>query len=347
MHAETVARWVFHVDLDQFIAAVEVLRRPELRGKPVVVGGDGDPTKRGVVSTASYEARRFGIRSGMPLRTAFKRCPEAVFLPVDAETYLAASAEVMATLRSFPAVVEVAGWDEAFMETHTDDPEALAREIQRAVLERTRLWCTIGIGDNKLRAKIAAGFGKPAGIYRLTGGDWHETMGGLTTDALWGIGKKTARRLEALGIRTVDALAHADEALLAQTFGPSTGPWLRRLATGEDRTPVSAEPYVPKGHGKERTFQRDLLEPEQIRREVRRLTGELLTDLREGSRPVVRVIVKVRFAPFFTSTHGTPLEAPTLDPEAIERAALAALERFELDRPVRLVGVRAELAPRA
>jgi DNA polymerase-4 len=338
-------QWVFHVDLDQFIAAVEVLRRPELRGMPVVVGGDGDPTKRGVVSTASYEARAFGVRSGMPLRTALKRCPDAVFLPVDAEAYLAASRDVMETLRSFPAVVEVAGWDEAFMQVESDDPEALAREVQRAVLERTELWCTIGIGDNKLRAKIAAGFGKPAGVFRLTREDWPEVMGGLTTDALWGIGKKTSRKLEALGIRTVEALARADEAALAETFGPSTGPWLRRLASGEDDSPVSAEPYVARGHGKERTFQEDLAEPERIRGEVGRLARELLEDLREEARPVVRVIVKVRFAPFFTSTHGVRVDPPTLEAATIQAAALEALGRFDLDRPVRLLGVRAELAP--
>ena len=120
------SRYVLHVDLDEFIAAVEVLRRPELRGRPVVVGGDGDPTKRGVVSTANYEARRFGIRSAMPLRTAYKRNPDAVFLPVDADAYLAASRRVMDTLRTFDAVVQVAGWDEAFLAAETDDPEDLA-----------------------------------------------------------------------------------------------------------------------------------------------------------------------------------------------------------------------------
>src|SRR3990172_3529632 len=187
-------RHVLHVDLDQFIAAVEGLRRPELRGKPVVVGGHGDPTARGVVSTASYEAREFGVRSEMPLRTALKRCPEAVFLPVDADAYLEVSRDVMDSLRTFPAVVEVAGWDEAFLEVETDDPEAMAREIQRAVRERTQLECTVGIGESKLQSKIAAGFGKPAGVFRLTSATWREVMGGLPTDALWGVGRKTARR---------------------------------------------------------------------------------------------------------------------------------------------------------
>src|SRR5690348_1175129 len=146
--------WVLHVDLDQFIAAVEVLRRPELAGRPVIVGGRGDPTERAVVSTASYEARAFGVGSGMPLRIAARKAPDAVILPVDAPAYTAASEEVMATLRSQPgAVVQVLGWDEAFVGVQTDDPEATAREIQRAVLDRTELHCSVGIGDTLVRAK--------------------------------------------------------------------------------------------------------------------------------------------------------------------------------------------------
>src|SRR6187402_3474274 len=150
-----MARWVLHVDLDQFVAAVEVLRRPELAGRPVVVGGRGDPTERGVVSTASYEARVFGVRSGMPLRVAARKLPDAVFLPVDAPEYEATSERVMATLRSLGVVVEVLGWDEAFLGVSTDDPEAFARRAQAAVLEATELHSSVGIGDNKVRAKIA------------------------------------------------------------------------------------------------------------------------------------------------------------------------------------------------
>jgi DNA polymerase IV len=144
-----VAWWVLHVDLDEFLAAVEIARRPELRGKPVVVGGKGDPTERAVVATASYAAREFGIRSGMPLRTAARRCPEAVFLPSDPPTYQAASERVMATLRRFPVVVEVLGWDEAFLGTHSADPETLAAAVQWAVKQATRLACSLGIGDNR------------------------------------------------------------------------------------------------------------------------------------------------------------------------------------------------------
>jgi DNA polymerase-4 len=334
-------RWIFHVDMDEFIAAVEVLRRPELRNEPVIVGGDGDPTKRGVVSTASYEARAFGVRSGMPLRTALKRCPDGVFLAVDAEHYLEASERVMESLRAFPAVVQTLGWDEAFMGVETDDPEALAREVQRAVLERTDLWCSIGVGDSKHRAKLASAFAKPRGVFRLTRREWPALMGPRPVDALWGIGRKTAAKLEALGIRTVDELAHADDEVLAARFGPNTGPWIRGLGTGDDDGEVSAEPYVRRGQSHERTFQRDLTEPGDIRAETERIARELAGELPTG-RLVMRVTVKLRTASFFTSTHGVKLAEPTTDVDRIVESALVALGRFELERPVRLLGVRAE-----
>ena len=204
-----VRSWILHVDLDQFVAAVEVLRDPSLAGKPVVVGGRGDPTLRGVVSTASYEARVFGVGSGMPLRTAVKKAPDAVFLPVDGPLYDEASAGVMAVLRSFGstdgAVVEVLGWDEAFVGVTTDDPEALARRMQAAVLDQTRLHCSIGIGQTKVMAKTATGFGKPQGVYTITADTWYEIMGPRPTDALWGVGRKTAAKLKELGIETVSA----------------------------------------------------------------------------------------------------------------------------------------------
>ena len=222
-----MAYWVLHVDLDQFIAAVELLRRPELAGRPVVVGGSGDPTQRGVVATASYEAREYGVRSGMPLRTALKRCPDAVYLPVDKPTYEEASAGVMAVLREFPVIVEVMGWDEAFVGGETDDPEALAAEIQVAVLERTRLHCSIGIGDNLLRAKIATEFGKPRGRFRLTKENWFDVMGERPVTALWGIGAKTARKLEDRGIRTVRELAARRSRGTGRRARPHDGPLLR------------------------------------------------------------------------------------------------------------------------
>ncbi|HEX6399526.1 MAG TPA: DNA polymerase IV, partial [Actinomycetota bacterium] len=333
-----MAPYVLHVDLDQFIAAVEILRRPELAGRPLVVGGDGDPTKRGVVSTASYEARRYGVRSGMALRTALKRSPDAVFLPVDAPAYHAASKEVMQTLRSFDAVVQEMGWDEAFLGVETDDPELLSREVQRRVLERTRLWCTIGIGDNKLQAKLASEAGKPRGVFRLTSDRWHEWMDARATDALWGIGPKTARKLARIGVRTVGELAGADPEELAATFGPRTGPWLQRLARGEDASPVSAEPWVPRAVSREHTFQEDLTDRAEVVRQLERIARETAGDVAKEGRDAARVVVKVRFAPFTTRTRGVPLDRPTRDPGAIAAAAAAALARFteEPDRPIRL-----------
>jgi len=338
--------WVLHVDLDQFIAAVELARRPELRGRPVVVGGSGDPTMRGVVATASYEARAYGVHSGIPLRTAAKRCPDAVFLPSDPPAYDEVSARVMATLRAFPAVVEVLGWDEAFLGAHTADPEALAAEIREAVTERTGLSCSVGIGDNKLRAKIATGFAKPAGIYRLTRENWVAVMAGRPTDALWGIGQKTARKLADAGLRTVADLARADPEWLAAHCGPTLGPWYRQLALGAGGTEVTATPYVPRSHGREITFQRDLTRRRDIEDHVAALARRVAREIAAQRRPAARVVVKVRFAPFVTRTHGVTLPVASTDAAAIERAARAALDRFELIRPIRLLGVRAEFGER-
>jgi DNA polymerase IV len=338
----SVGRWVLHVDLDQFIAAVEVLRHPELRGRPVVVGGDGDPTKRGVVSTASYEAREYGVHSGLPLRTAARRLPDAVFLPVDREAYEEVSATVMDVLRSSGAVVEVLGWDEAFLGVETSDPEAFARSLAARVREATQLDCTVGIGENKLQAKIATGFGKPAGVFRLTSANWFSVLGDRPTDALWGIGAKTARKLAGLGISTVSDLAAADPDALAAVFGPMTGPWLVLLGRGRGDADVDDSPYLARGHGKEETFQQDIGDWSRVQAEVARLARLLAGDLAAEPRPTVRVVVKVRYAPFVTQTHGVTLGVPSSDATVIETAALTALERFGGRRPVRLLGVRAE-----
>ena len=283
--------WVLHVDLDQFIAAVEVQRRPELAGLPVVVGGRGDPTERGVVATASYEAREFGVGSGMPLRLAARKCPDAVFLPVDKPAYDAASEEVMATLRALewggvPVVLEVLGWDEAFLaagEGHGElgDPRAYAE----AVLEATGLHCSVGIGDNKLRAKIATDFGKPRGTWQLTGETWFEVMGERPTTALWGIGSKTAKKLAELGFETVGQLAEADVRVLAERLGPTMGPWYRRLGRGADASPVDASPWVPRAHGREETFQEDLVAWDDVVAAVRDLTGRVVEDIDREGRP--------------------------------------------------------------
>uniref|UniRef100_UPI003899CE4E DNA polymerase IV n=1 Tax=Prauserella endophytica TaxID=1592324 RepID=UPI003899CE4E len=334
--------WVLHVDLDQFIAAVEIARHPELKGRPVVVGGQGDPTQRAVVATASYEAREFGVHSGMPLRTAAKRCPDAVFLPSDPPAYEAVSERVMAALRELPVVVEVMGWDEAFLGLSTDDPEAFAAEVQRAVRDETGLSCSVGIGDNKARAKIATGFAKPAGIYRLTSENWVPVMANRPPDALWGIGGRTTKKLAEVGITTVGELAAADPEQLAARFGPTMGPYFRILAHGAGDREVTATPYIARSRSRETTFQENLTDRAEIEQKVRELARRVAEDVLAEGRPAARVGVKVRFAPFITQMRSVTLEHRTSDAAELERAALTVLNRFELSRPVRLLGVRAD-----
>ncbi len=341
-----MAPWVLHVDMDQFLAAVEMLRRPELVGLPVVVGGRGDPTERAVVSTASYEAREFGIRSGMPLRIAARRCPDAVFLPVDAPVYEAASEVVMDTLRAVPgAVVEVLGWDEAFVGVDTEEPELVAREIQAAVLDATGLHCSVGIGDTKMRAKTATELGKPRGVFRLTRDNWLEVMGDRPTRDLWGIGGRIQQRLAALGIETVRDLAHADDEPLAAEFGPSTGPHIGRLGRGMSSSTVDDTPWVARAHGRETTYQQDLSSQAEIDAAVRALAGQVVVDIRAEGRACARVHLKVRFAPFFTVNRSRKLAEPTYDPVVIADTALDLLRLLEDPRPIRLLGVRAEMVP--
>ncbi len=337
--------WVLHVDLDQFIAAVEVLRRPELAGLPVVVGGRGDPTERGVVATASYEARTFGVGSGMPLRTAARKCPDAVFLPVDHAAYDAASAGVMDTLRGLGVPVEVLGWDEAFLAVETEDPQAFAHAVRAAVLESTDLHCSVGIGDNKLQAKIATDFGKPRGVFTITTETWFEQMGDRPTDALWGVGRKTAKKLAELGITTVRELAATETQVLADRLGPTMGPWYRRLGRGVDSSPVDPTPYVARGHGRETTFQENQTDRAAVADAVRELAAQVVTDIEAEGRPAVRVGMKLRYAPFETRTRSLTLPGPTSDVGEITTAALDLLGRFDETRAVRLVGVRLEMAP--
>jgi DNA polymerase-4 len=332
--------------MDQFLVAVELLRRPELVGKPVVVGGRGDPTERAVVSTASYEAREHGVRSGLALKLAKRRSPDAVFLPVDFPVYEAASATVMETLRAVPgAVVEVLGWDEAFVGIESHDPVATARAIQAAVLEATDLHCSVGIGDTLVRAKIATDFGKPRGVFVLTRDNWMEVMGERPTTALWGIGTKIGRRLEAIGLRTVADLAAAEEEALVAAFGPTNGPHLGRLGRGGGRSRVDDTPWVARAHGRETTFQVDLTTPDEVRAALAELARRVIDDVRQEGRAVQRVHLKVRFAPFFTFTKVRKLAEATYDVEVVAATAHDLFLALDDARPVRLLGVRGEMVP--
>lgn len=340
-----MADWVLHVDMDQFIAAVEVLRRPELAGVPVIVGGRGDPTERAVVSTASYEARAFGIGSGMPLKIAARKAPEhAVFLPVDHQAYEAASHEVMATLRALPgAVLEVIGWDECFLGVSSDAPESVAGSAQTAVLDATGLHCSVGIGDNKVRAKIATEFGKPRGMFRLTAANWFEVMGEKPTRDLWGVGPKVSKRLADHGVKTVRELADADEQELIAEFGPRMGVWYRELGSGIGPRAVDPTPWVARSHSRETTYQQNLTTAEEVEAAIRTLAGSSFDDCAAEGRPVVRAHLKVRYAPFETKTFGRKLPAPTESRVEFIEAALALGRTLDGEREVRLLGVRAEM----
>ena len=344
-HPAGVPRAVLHVDLDQFVVAVELRRRPELRGQPVLVGGTGDPTARGVVAGASYEARAHGVRSGTPLRHAARRCPDAVLLPVDRPLYEAASAEVMAVLAAQSPVVEPLGWDEAFLAVEAADPLVRAGEVQAAVREATGLSCSVGVGDNRLQAKTATGFGKPGGVFALSSSTWADVMAERPCDALHGVGSRTATALAGLGLDTVGALAAADPAVLAAAFGPRTGPRLVTLARGEDSAEVRAAARPARSLGRETTFQQDVEDAAVVQEALRRLTTALHAELARQPRDVVRVVVVLRTRPFRTRTRGVRLTPPTREPGPLQHAAAEALALLLGDDPVRLVGVRAELAP--
>lgn len=337
--------WVLHVDLDQFLASVEMRRHPELAGLPVIVGGSGDPAApRKVVACASYQAREYGVHAGMPLRTAARRCPDATFLPSDPAAYNAASEQVMGLLRDLGHPVEVWGWDEAYVGVAAADPVGVAEQIRTVISSETGLSCSVGISDNKQRAKVATGFAKPGGIFVLTDANWMTLMADRPVDALWGVGPRTAKKLAALGIFTVWELAHSDAELLTSTFGARTGLWLLLLAKGGGDAGVSAEPWVPRSRSHVVTFPQDLTDRSEMDSAITELAQHTLDDVVASGRIVTRVAVTVRTAMFYTRTKIRKLAAPTTDRDTITAAALRVLDLFELDRPVRLLGVRLELA---
>lgn len=341
------AWWLFHVDMDAFLASVEVRRRPELGGRPVVVGGDGDPTRlRQVVATASYEARRFGVHSGMPLSQALRRCPDAVFLPSDHPAYDEASAEVMEALRSLGHPVEVRGWDEAFVGAHIEDPAEFARTVRDLVPERTRLTCAVGIGDTLVRAKMATGFAKrePERIFRLDQTNWTALLGDRPVLDLWGIGRRTAARLSAHGLHSVTDLADADRNDLADWFGPTIGPRLQVLAHGGGSHRISTEPWIPRSKSRQVTLPHDLTESGEIADHLDTMSRDLCAEVVADGRTVTHVAIVVRTASFYTAVKTGKLPIPTTDPDVVAEGARRVLGRFDIRRPVRLLGVRLDLA---
>ena len=336
-----IMRRILHMDMDAFFAAVEQKRHPELIGKPLVIGGTGDPTERGVVSTASYEARKFGIHSAMPLRTAFKLCPEAVFLPVDYREYSRVSAVIKGILMEFSHVMQDVGIDEAFLDvSHIEKPvEEIARDIKRRILEETGLTCSIGIAPNKLLAKMASEMQKPDGITVITEKDIEIRLWPLPVRKLIGVGPKTEERLKSMGIMTIGELAALPLESLIDSFGNSYGRYLYEAARGIDESPLVTH-WEPKSSSRETTFQKDVSDWQVIARTVADLSREVASGLRRAGYGGRTVSVKIRFSDFETHTRARTLDAAADSAETIRRAAFECLKRFEFKKKVRLIGVR-------
>ena len=329
---------IAHVDMDAFYVSVELLRRPELRGRPVIVGNGSGAHSRGVVMTASYEARKFGVHSALPLAVAYRRCPQAVLIPTDMALYKRASVAVMDVLGQFSDTVEQAGLDEAYVDlSRSPVPKSRARELKAAIRDRTRLTCSIGLAPNKLLAKIASDLDKPDGLAVLRPEEMLEVVGDRPARLIPGVGPKATERLSAVGIETVQELATASEQTLAEAFGPNRGRELRDRANGIDNRSLETS-RRRKSESRETTFATDVTDRDQLVATIERLTESLCKGLaeRSGGRTVV---LKIRTVPWKTHTRSRTLPHATSDHDEIVAVATQLLDKFGPPAPVRLIGV--------
>ena len=338
----SIKRRILHIDMDAFFAAVEERRNSTLIGKPVVIGGMGDPTKRGVVSTANYDARKYGVHSAMPLRTAYNLCPHAVFLPVDYEAYSAASQQFKSVLLTITPFMEDAGIDEAFLDVSEllDASESIVVSIKTRIKEKTGLTCSIGIAPNKLLAKIASDMQKPDGLTTLNEGDVECQLWPLPIRKLYGVGPKTEAHLKDIGIETIGQLAASSAEKLIETFGHSYGHYLYDASRGIDDSPLVTH-WEPKSISRETTFQEDVKNWQVIARTLAELTKEVVADMQEHGYQTRTVTIKIRFSDFQTLTRAKTISDYTDAEEEIRKAAFACLKRIDLNKRVRLIGVRA------
>ena len=332
-----MSRRIAHLDIDAFYASVELQRRPELRGLPVIVAGSGP---RAVVTTASYEARRFGIGSATPASRARRLCPEAVVVAPDFTAYRAVSRTVMELVRAQVDHVEVVGLDEAYLDlSGLVAPRAAMRRLVEEVRGATGLSVSVGIGPNKLVAKVASDAEKPGGFVVLSREDACTRFASASPGLVPGIGLKTVARLHELGITTLGALAAAGDDVLAERFGARQGPWLRRRAGFEDDGEVSAE-RIAVSESRETTFDTDIAEPGEMEEVLRRLAGELCAGLARQDRRGRTIAIKVRLADFSTVTRARTIVHATNDAEEVAGLAVTLLRQYAPSRPVRLLGVR-------
>ena len=335
-------RLILHVDMDAFYASVEQRDNPELRGKPLVVGGGGN---RGVVAAASYESRRFGIRSAMPMAEARRRCPELLSVRPRMHHYKAVSDQIFTVFREFTPLVEGLSLDEAFLDVTASirlfgDGEAIAKAVKERILERTRLTASVGVAPNKLVAKIASDLDKPDGLVVVTGDNCRETLDPLSASVIPGIGRETMKRLEAIGVRTVRDLRTAEQSRLEAVFGRFAERARQRAAGIDDRgvVPERAEKSI----SAEETYDADLAEPEHMERELLRLSERTSRRLRKAELMAGTIQVKIRQADFTTFTRQQTLTPPGHGTDQIYAVACKLLRTWLGDNPgarVRLLGV--------
>jgi len=328
---------IAHLDCDAFYATVELLRRPELKGKPLIVAGSGP---RAVVTTASYEARKFGVGSAMPASRARRLCPDAVVIPPDFAAYRDTSRAVWKIVTERLERVQQMGVDEAYAElTGVPKPLRVLREVVEAVLEETGITVSVGVGPSRLVAKCCSDLGKPAGFVAMGREEACVRFASAPTSRVPGIGPKTADRLAELGLRTLGQLQRADEAALAERFGSNTARFLKARAHFHDDSPVETERGAAKSRSNERTFDTDIDDLAELERILREMAEELCEGLRGRERRGRTIRIKVRLDDWTTVTRARTVEAPTNDTALVTETALELLRAYAPPRPVRLLGV--------
>lgn len=327
--------------MDAFFASVELLRRPELRGQPVVIGGRADPNSRGVVSTCTYEARAFGIRSAMPMRTALKLCPHAVFLPTDFAAYRHWSGVFKDQMRAVSPVFESGGIDEGYIDVTAvpGESEAIGRDLKARVVSATGMTCSLAIAPNKLLAKLGSELDKPDGLTILTLEDIPTRIWPLDVRKLQGVGPKAEEKLKALGYLTIGDIAAVPLATLRASFGESYSRHLHEASNGLDERPVVTY-REPKSISAETTFEEDTRDWQVIAKVLTRYAKRVADELKKKGYRCRTVGIKLRFTGFELVTRDKTLPEPTDDPLVIRDAVFECLGRVELKKKVRLLGVR-------
>ena len=332
---------ILHVDMDAFYASVEVRRDPALAGRPVVVGGAGG---RGVVASASYEARRLGVTSAMPMARALRLCPTAVVISPDFTAYHEVSGQLREMFLSVTPLVEPLSIDEAFLDVGGSirlfgPPQVIAQDLRRRIREELGLPASVGVAPNKFLAKLCSTKAKPDGLLHLPADQVAHFLAPLGVRDLWGVGEQTAARLERFGIRTVAEVAELDEPTLARIVGAASATALRQLARGRDDRPVVVHEPA-KGMSAEETFERDVEDVAVLRRELLRLAEKVARRLRRGGVAARTVVLKLRYANFQTITRSRTLPAPTDRATVLHQEATALLDALRLERfRARLIGL--------